>query len=225
MRQLLTGEWDVAQLEGLVGPLWDYLAVSEPPRAADVIFVFGCRDLAVPARAAELYRNGHAPRVLLTGSFGRLTRGVFDKAEALVFEDHLVEAGVPETAIVTEPVAANALENVQLGMAALKAHGVPVRSVLLVAKDFLMRRGIATVAKQFGGVRVVACPPRGGVRRALDRSAPVFAARLVAEVERLDRYATQGDICRQEIPPAIRAAVKHVRAELDMVTARVDCGA
>ena len=221
----MTVQWDAAHLESLVRPLWDYLAVSDSPRPADVIFVFGCRDLAVPARAAELYHDGHAAHVLLTGSLGRMTRGVFEKAEALVFRDHLVEAGVPEGAVTTEPRATNTLENVRLGMAALEARGVPVGSALLVAKGFLMRRCIATFAQQFSGVRVQACPPRGGIRRALDRSTSTFAARLVAEVERLDRYATQGDICRQEIPEPIRAAVQHVRAGLDTATARADLGA
>ena len=51
------------------------------------------------------------------------------------------------------------------------------------------------------------------------------AARLVAEVERLDRYTTQGDIRRQEIPARIRTAVQQVRAGLDMVMARADLGA
>ena len=99
----MTAHWDAAHFESLVRPLWDYLAVSDSPRPADVIFVFGCRDLAVPARAVELYHDGHAAHVLLTGSFGRMTRGVFDKAEALVVRDHLVEAGVPEGAVITEP--------------------------------------------------------------------------------------------------------------------------
>ena len=32
----------------LIQPIWDYLAVSDPPDVADVIFVFGSRDFAVP---------------------------------------------------------------------------------------------------------------------------------------------------------------------------------
>ena len=210
----MSDDWDLFRLEGLVRPLWDYLVVVDSPRPADVIFVFGCLDLTVPERAAELYHQGHATCVLVTGSFGRMTRGVFDKAEALVFEDRLVEAGVPQQAIVTELEAANTLENVRFGMAALAARKVSVDSALLVAKDFLMRRCIATFAKQFGDVRVEACPPARGVRRALDRSPKVFAARLVAEVDRLDRYATKGDIYRQEIPARVRQAVKQIRIEL-----------
>ena len=67
-----------------VGPLWDFLAVADPPVRSDVIFVFGSQALAVPARAADLFRAGHAPVVLVSGRFGRMTRAaaVSPKASA-----------------------------------------------------------------------------------------------------------------------------------------------
>ena len=139
-----------------------------------------------------------------------MTRGVFDKAEALVFKDHLVRAGVPEPSIITEPEAANTLENVRFGMAALARRGVTPRSALLVAKGFVMSRCVATFAQQFSTVRVRACPPGGGMPQALDRSRAAFAARLVAEVERLERYAAEGDIRPEPIPASVRTAVRQL---------------
>ena len=162
--------------------LWDYLLVARPPAPADVIFVFGSQDLAMPDRAAELYRGGHAPAILATGGFGRMTRGVFDQPEALVFRDRLLAAGVPETAIVTETEAGNTLENVRLGLAALRRAGRPTRSALLVAKGFVTRRAVATFAAQAPDVRVRACPPTTRLAEAMDRSA-----------ERLRRPAGGGD--------------------------------
>ena len=194
----------------VVQPLWDFLAVSHRPIAADVIFVFGSQDLAVPARAAELYQAGHAPRVLVTGSFGKMTRGVFGRAEAFVFRDHLVSAGVPEAAIVTEPDASNTLENVTFGMAALDRLGARPRTALLVGKGFVMRRCLATFARHHGDVETRACPPTDDVRRAVDRSPDAFARRLVAELGRLDRYAEQGDIVAQAIPAAVRGAASRL---------------
>ena len=202
-------------LQGLLRPLWEYLALSDAPRTADVIFVFGSADRAVPARAAALYAAGYAPRILVSGSFGRLTRGRFDRPEAHVFRDLLVADGVPPAAVVTEPAATNTLENVRLGMAALAAHGHRPRSALLVAKGFAMRRCVATFAGQFPAVRVRACPPLQPLPTAIDRSLPAFAARLVAELDRLQRYAAQGDIRAQPIPPAVTAAGRRVAAELD----------
>jgi uncharacterized SAM-binding protein YcdF (DUF218 family) len=214
----MANEWDIAQFEALIQPLWGYLSVSDSPFPADVIFVFGCRDLAVPARASELYSDGYASRVLLTGSFGRMTQGVFEKEEALVFEDYLLKAGVPKEAIIVEKAATNTLENVRFGMAKLKSHEISVRSALLVGKNFLMRRSIATFAKQFQSIHVLACPPCGGISQALDRSTEAFAVRLVAEVERLDRYSRKGDISRLQIPESIRAAVTRIRKKFDIAT-------
>ena len=194
-------------------PLWDYLAISARPISADAIFVFGSRDFAVPDRAAELYHAGHAPRVLVTGSYGRMTRNVFPKPEALVFKDRLVEAGVPQDAVVTEDQAANTLENVRLGMDALKRSGVSASRLLLVAKGFVMRRCVATFAGQFDALTVVPCPPPTGLEASLDRNESDFSARLASEVDRLERYAAKGDIRREEIPDAIRSLTAELRCD------------
>ena len=191
--------------------LWDYLLVAQPPAPADVIFVFGSQDLSMPDRAAALYRAGYAPAALVTGGFGRMTRGVFEEPEALVFRARMVAAGVPEAAIVTETEAGNTLENVRFGLAALRRAGRPVGSALLVAKGFVTRRAVATFAAQAPGVRVRACPPVTRLAEAMDRPSAAFAARLVAEVDRLDRYGARGDIARQQIPPAVRDVARRVR--------------
>ena len=209
-----SGSTGLERYEPLLGQLWDYLALSDAPRAADVIFVFGSQDFGVPARAAELYRERHAPRILVTGSFGRMTRDVFEKTEALAFADHLISAGVPEEAILTEPDASNTLENVRFGMGVLRREGLEPRSALLVAKGFVMRRCVATFERQIREVSVRACPPAGGWEAALDRSPREFAVRLVAEIGRLERYASQGDITPQAIPERVRAAATRLAARL-----------
>lgn len=199
----------------LVQPLWEYLALVEPPRSADVIFVLGSRDLAVPDHAAALFHGGHAPQILVTGSYGRMTRDVFPKPEALVFRDRLVEAGVPPSAILTEPVATNTLENVRLGVETLRRVDRMPTTALLVAKGFVMRRCVATFARQFEHVRVRACPPEGGMATSLDRSPTEFAARLVAEIDRLERYAESGDIQAQRIPPSVREAARRLTNQIE----------
>ena len=59
-------------------------------------------------------------------------------------------------------------------------------------------------------MRAHPCRPEASLETAFDRSLPAFAARLVAELDRLERYAAQGDIEPQEIPPAVRAAARRV---------------
>lgn len=196
--------------ERLAGPLWNYLALADEPARADVIFVFGSQALDVPARAAELYRASHAPVVLASGRYGRMTRGVFDRPEALVFRDRLLRDGVPPAAVVTETEAGNTLQNVVFGLAALRRKRIAVGSALLVAKPFVMRRCAATFARQAPDVRVRCCPPRTDLTGALDRPPAAFAARLAAELERLERYAARGDVARQTIPEPVRAAARRI---------------
>ena len=192
----------------LLQPIWSYLCPIDTPAPSDVIFVFGSRGLEVPRRAAQLFAAGWAPRVLVSGRAGPMTEHVFDRPEALVFEDELVRLGVPASAVVTEVDAGNTLENVRFGMNALEAAGHRPRSALLVAKAFATRRCLATFARQHPGVQVRGCPPAGSLLDHLDRSRADFAARLVAELRRLDVYGAAGDIAPCAIPPAVRAAAR-----------------
>ena len=75
----------------------------------------------------------------------------------------------------------------------------------------MTRRAVATFAAQAPEVQVRACPPTTRLAEAMDRSPDAYAARLVAEIDRLDRYGARGDIARQRIPPAVRDAARRVR--------------
>ena len=50
----------------LVAPLWNFLAPSQQPGelTADILFVIGNIDLAIPRHAAKLFMEGYAPAVL-----------------------------------------------------------------------------------------------------------------------------------------------------------------
>jgi uncharacterized SAM-binding protein YcdF (DUF218 family) len=205
---------DEAAYEALLAPIWAFLARTHDPAPSDVIFVFGSRDLDVPRRAAELYAAGLSSRVLVSGRLGPRTEHVFSKPEALVFKDELTTRGVPDSVITTEVDAGNTLENVRFGMSALRAAGETPRSALLVAKTFVMRRCLATFARHHPGVAVRGCPPAGSLAAQRDRPRAAFAARLVAEVRRLDEYGAVGDIEPQETPGTVRAAARRVEAYL-----------
>ena len=198
----------------LVEPIWDFLVSSQVPAPSDVIFVFGSRDLAVPRRAAELFSDGLAPCLLVTGGFGPMTEGGFPKAEALVFKDELIRLGVPNDAIVAEVKAGNTLENVIFGMSSLQEARRSAGSALLVAKAFVMRRCLATFGHQYQEINVLGCPPGGSLMAQRDRPRAAFGARLVAEIERLDRDGAVRDIVPQEIPDTVRDAAEQVKAWL-----------
>ena len=202
---------DEAVYGHLVAPIWGFLSVVHPPVPSDVIFVFGHRSLELPRRAAGLYAAGWSTRLLVTGGFGPMSREVFSKAEALIFKDELLRFGVPACAITTENIAGNTLENVHLGVNALRVAGYQPRSALLVAKGFAMRRCLATFAQHYPDVEVRGCPPVESLIVQRDRPWPAFARRLLGELRRLDDYAAVGDIAAQKIPSSVREAAKRLQ--------------
>jgi hypothetical protein len=206
----------------LLGPIWSYLAVSETPAPADVVFTFGCGDLHVPRRAANLQLDGWAPRVLVSGGTGRRAGALFGTSEATVFARHLRWLGVPSAAIVGEDRASNTGENVTLGMRALERAGVRVRRALLVAKPFGMRRCAATFRLRHPRVETVCCPPQGELLDFVEGTRPAFAARLLAELDRLDRYPRLGFIAGEShpVPRRVAEAAAEVRRLLSLAGRR-----
>ena len=102
------------------------------------------------------------------------------------------------------------MENVRFGLVTFRRAGRPRALRFAGAKGFVTRRAVATFAAQAPEVRVRACPPTARLSAAMDRPAEAFAARLVAELDRLDRHGARGDIECQRIP-AVRAAAGRIR--------------
>lgn len=197
----------------LLANLWRFLAPSTTVGVADAIFVFGGIDIEVPRWAAALWQQKVAPSVLVTGKAGLLTSKHFnDKTEADVFADELIRAGVPDASILRETEATNTGQNVEFGMKTLTDQGIEVRSLILVAKPFIMRRCIATFAKQFPNISVLPSPPPCGIIKSIDRNRSEYALRLVAEVERLSQYSKKGFIEPVIIPDDVRNSIKTVES-------------
>jgi hypothetical protein len=208
----LIGELSGDEYVELLAPIWSYLAVTKAPAPADVVFAFGCANLSVPQRAANLLLDGLAPYVLVSGGVGRRAGELFGSSEAAVFARHLEWLGVPAEAVVAEDQAANTGENVTFGMRALSRRRIGVGRALLVAKPFGMRRCAATFRLWHPAVDTVCCPPAGAMLDFAERSRPAFAGRLVAELDRLDRYPELGYIASEPPPPmAVVEAAAQVR--------------
>jgi uncharacterized SAM-binding protein YcdF (DUF218 family) len=139
------------------------LAAAVPAREAgfDVIVVLGAPCLhGKPGRfaserarrAAELWRRGAAPRILVTGG------PVHDLPEADAIADYLVALGVPETAIKRELKARNTRENALLSAKLALPEGW--RKALLVTQRFHSRRAAREFARAgFDAEVAVAEPP------------------------------------------------------------------
>ncbi len=131
--------------------VYNYHRMHHPLQKADAIFALCSLDTRVAQRAAQLYLDGYAPLLIFSGGVGVLTAGRFSEPEAAVFASIARSMGVPESAIVVEPLSTNTGENVRFTHALLRERGIKVTRFILVQKPYMERRTYATFVKQWPG--------------------------------------------------------------------------
>ena len=120
--------------------LWDYMVLGQQVEKADCIVGFGCYNEDVARRAAQLYHQGYAPRILFTGALGRNTRNMWIEGEAERFARIAVQEGVPKRDILLEQRASNSGENLIFSRRLLLEAGFPAPRIIGVQKPYMERR-------------------------------------------------------------------------------------
>ncbi|HVK20069.1 MAG TPA: YdcF family protein [Actinokineospora sp.] len=118
--------------------------MGHEPRPCDVAIGLGSHDLGVASYAAELYRAGMFPLVVFSGGNSPTTAERFPRGEAVHYREHAIAHGVPDSAILVEPNAANTGQNFSLSRAVLTDHGITPRTALVISKPYMERRAFAT---------------------------------------------------------------------------------
>lgn len=213
---MLDNTTDDDKFNEILGDIWSYLAPSVTLVPTDVLFVFGGLDLSIPRHAAEIFKTGQYSHIIVSGSTGPLTSGVFLQSEARTFADAMISQGVPSNNIIVEEKAKNTGENVKFGIQRAKEMGVIIESATLVSKSFLMRRALLTFKKQYPSIVTIPSPPPGPPSMYVDRPKVEFAQRIIAEVDRLIEYESLGFISHASIPHKVKESVQLLRARLNI---------
>jgi uncharacterized SAM-binding protein YcdF (DUF218 family) len=123
----------LAVLLALVGYFYPekFLCVDSGNASADVIIVLGGGSHERPLRAAELFRQHAAPRILVTGAGD-------DEINRLL----LISNGVPASAIEIENKSMTTRENAEFSIKLLRAE--KIRSAILVTSWYHSRRALKT---------------------------------------------------------------------------------
>ena len=93
--------------------IWNSLYTADELSCCDAILAFGCADPMVASRAAELYLQGWAPRLVFSGGLGKGTQGRLAKSEAECYADIALSMGVPEEHMILETKSTNTGENLR----------------------------------------------------------------------------------------------------------------
>ena len=186
--------------------IWDYLCLNQQPRKADVIVGFGNFNEDIPRRAAELYLQGYAPKILFTGGLGRNTVGLLPESEAARFARVAMACGVPEDAIIKEDKSTNTAENIIFTRKLLEDLNVPHDHILGVHQPFMERRitaamGVYWPEQQFSVTSPqVTIPQYLEAARAQGVTENASISVIVGDFQRMKLYADKGWQIPQDIP-------------------------
>lgn len=121
------------------------LVDSQEPQQADVIVVLGGENKSRSAKARDLYQNGFAQKILLSGV-----------VDAHLLRDKMIAEGIPESSFILEPDSKTTFENGEFSSKILQNTNVD--SVLLVTSWFHSRRAAAVFRRHLPQVRIISTP-------------------------------------------------------------------
>ena len=195
--------------------LWEFNQIDQELEKADFILVLGSSDLTVPKRAADIYNQGYADKVLVSGGFGRLTKEL-TKPEADVFADILAENGVPKADILIENKSTNTGENIQFSYKLTVENSLKMDKIILVTKSYAEKRALATFKKQWPDKTtqiIVTSPPQTFEELLVDPDILEAVESIVKNTQRLKVYPKMGFTTETKIPDKVWEAFEFLVAQ------------
>ncbi len=189
-------------IDDLSQKIWDYHHLNHKLEKSDVILALGSNDLRVAEYAADLYLQGWAPLLALSGNAGALTQERFNRPEAELFAEIALKKGVPESAILIEAESTNTGENIVFSRRLLESKRINPNSLILAQKPYMERRAYATFMKLWPGKRVIAASPPIPFSEYPNEDLPkdLVINIMVGDLQRIRIYPGRGFQIEQEIP-------------------------
>ena len=186
--------------------IWDYLGMHQKTEKADCIVGFGNFNTDIARRAAELYLQGYAPKILFTGGLGRNTVGLLPESEAARFARVAMGCGVPECDIIKEDKSTNTAENIHFTRRLLEVLNIPHDHILGVHQPFMERRITAAMGVYWPQQRFSVTSPQVTIPEYLEAAKAqgitenASISVIVGDFQRMKLYADKGWQLPQEIP-------------------------
>jgi uncharacterized SAM-binding protein YcdF (DUF218 family) len=202
----------------LAKKLWNYHKMNHALQKSDCILALGSHDLRVPERVAELYHQGLAPLVIMSGGLGNLTQEIWTESEADKFAKIAIEKGVPHEAILIENKSTNTGENILFTQKLLSEKDLNPQSFIVVQKPYMERRSYATFKKHWPDKRLMVTSPQISFETYPTEEIPLERVIhiMVGDLQRIKYYPEKDFQIYQEIPPDIwQAYEKLITAGFD----------
>lgn len=194
-----------AEIYSLAKILWDYHHMNHVLEKCDCILALGSHDLRVAERAAELYLEGWAPLVIMSGGLGNLTKETWTEPEADQFAAVAIKKGVPAKNILIENQSTNTGENILFTQKLLQEHQLNPQSFIVVQKPYMERRAYATFKKHWPQKKLLLTSPLLSFDEYVTRDIPVEKVIniMTGDLQRIQLYPAKGFQIYQAIPDEV----------------------
>lgn len=202
----------------LAKTLWNYHQMNQVLTKSDCILALGSHDLRVAERVAELYHQGWAPLVIMSGGLGNFTQEIWTESEADKFAKIAIEKGVPGEAILIENKSTNTGENILFTQKLLAEKDLTPQSFIVVQKPYMERRSYATFKKHWPDKNLSVTSPQISFETYPTEEIPLERVIhiMVGDLQRIKYYPEKGFQIYQQIPPDVwHAYEKLVAAGFD----------
>ncbi len=190
------------EVEKLARQLWDYHHINHQLAKSGCILALGSHDLRVAHRAAELYLEGWAPLVVMSGGFGNFTQDMWTETEADKFAAIAMQRGVHAGAILIENKSTNTGENILFTQQLLKQNGLDPQDFIVVQKPYMERRSYATFKKHWPDKNLLVTSPQIPFDEYATDEIPLEKVIniMVGDLQRIKLYPAKGFQIYQHIP-------------------------
>ena len=198
----------------LAKTLWNYHQMNHVLAKSDCILALGSHDLRVAERVAELYHQGLAPLVIMSGGLGNFTQEIWTESEADKFAKIAIEKGVPQEAILIENKSTNTGENILFTQKLLSEKDLNPQSFIVVQKPYMERRSYATFKKHWPDKNLSVTSPQISFETYPTDEIPLERVIhiMVGDLQRIKYYPEKGFQIYQEIPPDVWQAYEKLIA-------------
>ena len=198
----------------LAKTLWNYHQMNHVLAKSDCILALGSHDLRVAERVAELYHQGLAPLVIMSGGLGNFTQEIWTESEADKFAKIAIEKGVPPEAILIENKSTNTGENILFTQKLLAENQLNPQSFIVVQKPYMERRSYATFKKHWPDKNLSVTSPQISFKTYATEEIPLERVIhiMAGDLQRIKDYPEKGFQIYQEIPPDISQAYEKLIA-------------
>jgi len=189
----------------LAQQLWDYHHMNHDLAKADCILALGSHDLRVADRTAELFLEGWAPLVIMSGGLGNFTQNMWTETEADQFAAIAIKRGVPADVVLIENRSTNTGENILFTQQLLNEKGLEPQNFIVVQKPYMERRSYATFKKHWPDKNLLVTSPQIPFDQYATDDIPLERVIniMIGDLQRIKFYPEKGFQIYQEIPVEI----------------------